>query len=241
MLSNGAKKSYTFRHELKYLIKSWQQEIIAAKLGCFLEKDAHVKKGIYTIRSLYFDDRINSAYEEKLMGTAERKKYRIRLYNYSDKKISLECKNKQGNYIFKEGAPLTRDETERIIAGDYDFLMDRNEDVCKTFYYQCMVNELRPRVIVDYERIPFVYDLGTVRVTFDSNIRESVLTGSLFDEELPYFDVMAPDELILEVKYTELLPEFISDVLTTQEAVYVAASKYVMCCDSIIRRNGILL
>ena len=68
------KKSYVFRHELKYLITSGQKEIIAAKLGCFLEKDAHVKNGIYTIRSLYFDDRANSAYEEKLMGTAERRK-----------------------------------------------------------------------------------------------------------------------------------------------------------------------
>lgn len=241
MRSNGKTGEYVFRHELKYLITQWQKEIIAGRLGCFLERDAHVENGVYTIRSLYFDDRVHSAYEEKLMGTESRKKYRIRCYNYSDSIIKLECKNKQGSYIFKEAASLTRKDTEQIIAGDYRCLEGREEPVCKTFYYQCMTNQMHPVVVVDYERIPFVFDPGDVRITFDYNLREAVLTGSLFDENLPVFDVMGAHELIMEVKYTSFLPEFIRDILTTQEAVLVAASKYVMCCDSRIYHTGVLM
>ena len=100
---------------------------------------------------------------------------------------------------------------------------------------------MHPVVVVDYERVPFVYDLGDVRITFDYNLREAVLVGSLFDENLPVFHVMDAQELIMEVKYTAFLPEFIRDVLTTQEAVHVAASKYVMCCDNKIYRTGALI
>lgn len=243
MRSNGGGKTeqYAFRHELKYLVTSLQKEIIAERLGCFLGRDAHVENGIYTIRSLYFDDRMHSAYEEKLMGTECRKKYRIRCYNYSDQTIRLECKNKQGSYIYKEAAALTREEADRIIAGDCGFLASREEPVCQTFYYQCVANQLHPVVVVDYERIPFVFDPGEVRITFDCNLREAVLTGTLFDAGLPVFHVMGADELIMEVKYTTFLPEFIRDILTTQEAVHVAASKYVMCCDSRIYHRGVLI
>lgn len=232
---------HVFRHELKYRITDWQRKIIAERMGCFLSKDAHVQNGVYTIRSLYFDDGGNTAYEEKLMGTADRRKYRIRCYNYSDRTIRLECKNKQGSYIYKEAAPLSREDTERIIAGDYSCLAGRGEPVCRNFYYQCVARQMRPRVVVDYERIPFVFSPGDVRITFDCNIREAVLMGSFFDEGLPTFGVTGPDELIMEVKFTAFLPEFIRDILTTQEADYVAASKYVMCCESKIRRVGALI
>ena len=43
-----------------------------------------------------------------------------RQYNGSDKVIKLERKKKYGSWIYKEDAPLTRDEFERILAGDYD-------------------------------------------------------------------------------------------------------------------------
>lgn len=37
-----------------------------------------------------------------------RKKYRVRIYNGSDKVIKLERKKKYGSWIYKEDAPLTR-------------------------------------------------------------------------------------------------------------------------------------
>ena len=230
-----------FRHELKYRISTVQKDIMIERLSCFLEKDKHAKNGMYTIRSLYFDDRWNSAYEEKLMGIAGRKKYRIRFYDFSDKVIKLECKNKQGSYIYKEAVNLSRAEVEQILQGDYDFLRERKESLCKVFYHECMTNEMRPRVIVDYERVPFALDVGEVRITFDSRIREAALVGDLFDGELPAWDVMAPEELIMEIKYTELLPDYIRDIVVNQEVEYIAASKYVMCCDHKIERLGILI
>ena len=82
------------------LIDMAQKELICKRLSPFLELDKHAKNGVYMIRSLYFDDYFNTAYEEKDAGVLERKKYRIRVYNCSDSSIKLERKKKFGSYIF---------------------------------------------------------------------------------------------------------------------------------------------
>lgn len=50
-------------------------------------------------------------------GVLMRKKYRIRIYDYSDRSIKLERKKKFGSYIYKESAPLTREEVEKNPGG----------------------------------------------------------------------------------------------------------------------------
>ena len=46
-----------------------------------------------------FDDYWDSAYTEKLMGVADRKKWRVRIYNYSDAGIRLERKKRKQLYL----------------------------------------------------------------------------------------------------------------------------------------------
>ena len=108
-------KNNTYRHELKYLIDEPQQTLMRLKMQNLLEPDSHAKNGRYLIRSLYFDDLWNSAHSEKEDGILIRKKYRIRIYDYSDQVIRLERKKKFGAYIFKESAPLTREQVEKIL------------------------------------------------------------------------------------------------------------------------------
>ena len=240
-MKKADRKKERFRNEWKYLISTSEKEVLNLRMKPLMKLDPHAENGGYLIRSLYFDDYWNSAYEEKQMGTAVRKKYRIRFYNYSDELIKLECKHKQGAYIYKQSARLTTEEVRNILAGNYEILRERKEEVCQTFYYECVTNFLRPRVIVDYERVPYVFEPGNVRITFDYHLQETALMGELFDPELPSWSVMKPNELIMEVKYTQLLPDFIKDLLTTSEAEYTAASKYVMCCDHKIERKGILI
>lgn len=88
--------------------------------------------------------------------------------------IKLERKKKYGSWIHKEDAPLTRGEFEQILAGDYDFLLRSPYPLCREFYIECICNMMRPRTIVDYEREPWVMDEGTVRITFDMNVRAAV-------------------------------------------------------------------
>ncbi len=43
--------------------------------------------GSYSVRSLYFDDYYNHAYNDKFAGVQNWTKYRIRIYNYAEKTI----------------------------------------------------------------------------------------------------------------------------------------------------------
>ena len=134
-----------YRHELKYLISYGQKADLNLRLAPLLEQDSHARGGCYMIRSLYFDDYWNTAYQEKVDGVLMRKKYRIRIYDYSDRVIKLERKRKSDSWIYKEDAPLTRGEFEQILAGDYDFLLRSPHQLCREFYIECICNMMRPR------------------------------------------------------------------------------------------------
>ena len=50
-------EKFRYRYELKFLCTQLQIEMLCAQLDCLMEKDAHSgADGLYTVRSLYFDD-----------------------------------------------------------------------------------------------------------------------------------------------------------------------------------------
>lgn len=71
---------------------------------------------------------------------------------------------------------------------------------------------MRPRTIVDYEREPWIMDEGTVRITFDTDVRAAVGSYDIFDSTLPALSVLEPGKLIMEVKFTEMLPQILRNL-----------------------------
>lgn len=227
-----------YRHELKYLINLPDWAMLVSRLPAVVQRDPHAgANGEYHIRSLYFDDYWNTAYEEKELGILTRRKYRIRIYNCEDKVIRLERKSKYGPYIHKESAPLTRDEAERILGGDYGFLLRSPHNLLREFYFECTSRIMRPRVIVDYDREPFVMEAGDVRITFDKHVRAGMGAFALFDPALPTVEVLRGDQMILEVKFTSFLPRLVRQLLPPGACELTAASKYVLCCDAAVRQQ----
>ena len=228
----------SYRNEWKYLISWGEKELITSRIAPLLHPDPNAVNGGYLIRSLYFDDYWNTAYEQKDAGVLKRKKYRIRIYNYSDHSIKLERKKKYGAYIYKQSAKITRGEFEAILAGDYNFLLKSSQPLLQEFYVECRCHNLRPRTIVDYEREPWILDAGTVRITFDQNVRAAVGSFDIFDPSLPCLSVIDPGRLVMEVKFTEFLPKFVQDILPPQRAEMTAVSKYVLCYEKTQYLNG---
>ena len=90
-------------------------------------------------------------------------------------------------------------------------------------------NGLAPKVIVAYERTPFVYAPGNVRITFDRNIGSTTDLSGFFRENLPLRPVMPMGKHVLEVKYDEFLPDFLYDVMNLGSLRQSAYSKYYFC------------
>lgn len=185
--------------------------------------------GEYHIRSLYFDDIGNKALHEKLGGIRDRSKYRIRIYNVQDNVIHFEKKIKYRDYIAKVKESLTRDMYDRIMAGDYEVLNVPDKPLMMELYNEMKHKLLRPKVIVDYVREPYVCENGNVRITFDKELRTGLHATDIFDPNLDPVRAIDENLIILEVKYDEYIPAYIQTALQLQGLNRQSASKYVIC------------
>ncbi|MEW5801381.1 MAG: polyphosphate polymerase domain-containing protein [bacterium] len=218
------------RHELKYYIDPPQYRILRSRMAALLPMDPYAgPDGRYHIRSLYFDDFRNSALFDKQAGVARRKKYRMRIYNYSDAVIKLERKTKLNEYIGKESVRLTREEADRILAGDVAFLARSEKRLLRIFYLEYRCNLLRPNVLVDYHREAYVYPLGNVRITFDINVHTGLGSMAIFDRDA--FTVGAIEEpgTILEIKFDNFLPQVIQGLFPSTIRPRLTIGKFVIC------------
>ena len=160
-----------FRHEEKFEINFSDMLTVRQRMRCVAYPDPHAVNGVYRIRSLYFDSASDKALREKLDGVSRREKFRIRCYNGDSSVIHLEKKSKLGGLGNKQTAPLTAEQTQRIIDGDIAWMADSEWPLIQELHAKMFSEGLLPRTIVDYTREPFVYPAGNVRVTLDYDIR----------------------------------------------------------------------
>ena len=218
-----------FRTELKYVCSEGELQQILARIRPLCRPDSHTDEtGVYRIRSVYFDDRDNTCFYENENGVDPREKFRIRIYNASDDRITLECKRKERTLTHKESCPLSRAQCEEILAGSFPQPRE-DQSLLRKFYAQFAKDVLRPKVIVAYERTPFVYPAGNVRITFDRNIGSSSDVSRFFDQDLPLRPVLPTGRHVLEVKYDEFLPDFLYQVMNLGSLRQSGFSKYYLC------------
>ncbi len=223
-----------YRHEYKYQVTTAQARIIETRADAVLRRDSHVCRdgpysGAYNIRSVYFDDMAHTAFWENECGTDPREKFRIRIYNHNDSRITLELKSKQAGLCLKQSCPLTREQCEILVSGGCLPDDENYPPMLQKLLIQIRTRRLRPVVVVEYERIPFTYPLGNVRVTLDSGLRFSGRCEQFLNGQLPLQPVMPAGQLILEVKWDELLPDFIYRALMVESLQWSSFSKFYLC------------
>ncbi len=226
-------KQRTYRHEYKFLIDERDRADLFYRIRNLISLDPHVgENGKYWIRSVYFDDWRDSCYFDNEDGINERAKYRIRIYNASDKRITLERKSKKNGMTCKEAAGLTREECDLFLRGTpipmNDARWEEAPEVLKQFNILILSRGFRAKTIVEYERTPFIYDMGNVRITFDENISSSMDVRHFFERDAMRYPVLQKGQLLMEVKYDEYLPTFIRDNLDTGKLRQISFSKYYL-------------
>lgn len=220
------------RHELKYYISQSQYQVLSRMMRVLLDRDAHSdENGEYHIRSLYFDTIFDDALHDKIAGTQNRDKYRIRIYNCQDSFIRMECKSKYDNYIHKRQAVINRALTEQLMTGDPSGLENTSSGLLREVYREMRLHLLRPVVIVDYIREAYLHPVEEVRITFDKQLRTGLFSHDLFNPALPTVPPLAEDLVILEVKFNRVLPQYLREVLSLAAgwSQRSAISKYTLC------------
>lgn len=219
-----------FRNEYKYLIDARQDAILSVRAAGLLMRDIHtLNGGKYIIRSLYLDDIHDTCLYDNLRGSDPRSKFRIRYYNADLGYITLEKKSKYRGKGRKVSCHLTEDECRAFMLGNVPQISCSMSETKQKLFTEVMLNGLVPKTIVTYEREPFIYPCGNVRITFDRNLSssddiEQFLCGSY--SERPIFQC---GQSLMEVKWDELLPEHIREALSIENLQWTAFSKYCMC------------
>ena len=223
-------RNIPLRHELKYHITPAEMTVLRGVLRPLMQLDPNGnERNEYHIRSLYFDTINDDALEEKIAGVGNRKKYRIRIYNFSDRVIKLECKSKYGDLISKQSVTIPRDLAEQLIAGDPEGLQRMRHPLFHDVFREMRTRLLRPAVIVDYVREAYIHPAEEVRITFDKQLRTGLYSSDMFNPGLPTYPVFDDPVEILEVKFDEFLPSYLQSVLSGITAQRSAVSKYVWC------------
>ena len=218
------------RHELKYFINPAELEALRGRLRGALDMDEHCVDGRpYVIRSLYFDDIDDSAFYDKQAGVMHRDKYRIRIYNFSDRAIFLERKRKMGDLIQKSSVQITRRLCDQLVDGNPAGLYKAQNPLLQDMYVQMRTKLLRPRVLVDYAREAYIHPAEDVRITFDLNLRTALYSRDLFNPKVPTVCPHDRNVEILEVKFNDYLPDYVNALLSGVEAERSAVSKYILC------------
>ena len=96
------------------------------------------------------------------------------------------------------------------------------------FIIDSKLHRLKPSVIVDYARLAFVYPYSDVRITFDSLIK-SGKKDDFINRNIVKVDCLESDQIVLEVKYNEILPDHIQTILNQYNLALGSVSKFALC------------
>lgn len=215
-----------FRNELKHYVNYSDYMALKKRLCAVARHDSNAgEDGTYKIRSLYFDNIYDRALKEKIDGINNREKFRIRYYNDDFSFIKLEKKSKINGKCYKKSIIITAEECKKIIQGNIQWMLKDERKLLGELYCKMIIQQLRPKTIIDYRREAYIYEPGNVRVTIDFDIKTGINRTDIFKKNIETINT-GVNLMILEVKYDEFIPDIITDVVQIDGRKMTAFSKY---------------
>jgi hypothetical protein len=217
------------RHEQKYFLGQGDTLVLRSVLEKVLQRDRNDRRGTgYWIRSLYFDSAHDGDFRDKMSGLEFRKKIRLRIYSPDDRTVKLELKRKMNSFIHKDTLTIGRRDAIDLVRGDRDVLLKYPQPLLRYLHVVMTDEHYAPVSVIDYHREAFVLDIGTVRITFDTDIRAGYTDFDLFRPNLDLVPVFDGRVTVLEVKFTSMIPPWLRKILGSLKAVNSSVSKYCL-------------
>ncbi len=218
------------RYELKYMITLQDHLLLRQSLNHAMTRDRNLQnRDRYSIRSIYFDDPMDSALHEKLDGKFRRRKFRFRYYDRNSTMIKLEKKEKIGGISFKTEMVVTQGIMEQAIAKPYALDPSFSDDpLYQEFLTACRLEGLTAKVLIEYEREAWVLPFEGIRVCVDENVRAETSSLDPFRSKNLRFGILPRNQCIFEVKYERFFPNHVRRLLETRDLTQSAYSKYSM-------------
>ena len=216
------------RQEKKYLIDIKQYYQLSRRFSNLLMEDKHSSGDGYVIRSLYFDQLDDNDFEEKIEGLEVRKKIRLRNYGENPQSAKLEMKQKQGTMQKKRSLTLDKEQSRRLVSGDYSVLLESSSSFAGECFGLMHMQCYRPKAVVTYMRKVFIAKENEIRITFDHHIKGSEVNFNIFSNDLVVNSIFDPFLVVMEVKFNGFLLSYIKDIINEVNASELSVSKYCL-------------
>ena len=221
------------RYEFKYILNENLRKKIQSDVSKFMRVDKFTNKNKkYFVRSLYFDDDVSTEYYNKIDGMKIRRKFRLRTYGRDfskEKPIFLELKGRYNQRTYKRRKVINienlykyeNEEISKIIKDD-----EFKDNLGQNFLFEKIRRNLKPKVITDYWRCPFISDYDrNFRVTFDDNLKIKK-TPRLFNNNQSFLRSSLPGYSILEIKFDRRIPKWFHRIIQSYNLRKVSISKF---------------
>ena len=217
-----------YRSEWKYILNNQQLSLLKSRVSEVLDIDPNAPdSGRYIIHSLYFDDYKDISVYDVDAGISKRYKWRIRYYDDDLNYIVLEKKEKIQSRCCKRICKITIDEYFAIVKGNItDIVYDTDKQLIKELAVDMLTKNFVPKIIVSYERMAFVEDTIDVRVTLDMKICASYELEKFLTGNYSRYYIQPSNFNVLEVKFDEILPSYIRNIVESHEFKQTFFSKY---------------
>ena len=227
-----------YRYEFKYILNKKISDQIEKEARNFMIYDGHVKKELnnkYFVRSLYFENNFASNFYEKVDGMKIRRKYRLRTYsNFFDPKVPIffEVKGRISERTYKKRINVKNKYLNLFLSQSQNFNLLNlypNNEMIINFIFDSFRKNLKPLILVDYKRRPYINKFGLYfRLTFDTNLLSSK-TNNLFsnDKYSSWLECKA-GYTILEVKFDRSIPAWFHRIIQCYNLKRKSISKFVL-------------
>ena len=227
-----------YRYEFKYILNKKTSDQIEKEARNFMIYDGHVKKELnnkYFVRSLYFENNFSSNFYEKVDGMKIRRKYRLRTYsNFFDPKVPIffEVKGRISERTYKKRINIKNKYLNLFLSQSQNFNLLNlypNNEMIINFIFDSFRKNLKPLILVDYKRRPYINKFGLYfRLTFDTNLLSSK-TNNLFsnDKYSSWLECKA-GYTVLEVKFDRSIPAWFHRIIQCYNLKRRSISKFVL-------------
>lgn len=234
------------RFEQKYIVSEPCARAIRDFLQGYLEPDEHARgdsSASYAVCSLYLDTPTLALFRQTRGGLKNRFKLRIRFYDGDPTHpVFLEVKRREAEVICKERAAVTREGARLLLNGGWPgtrhlSLADSDSKDGSALEYFCRLRDeigARATAFVGYVREAYESPTDNrLRITFDRGV-----CGTGFDW---HHRLEPPRErtetnmggVILEIKFTDCFPGWLSEMVQAFNLQRRSVPKYVCCVEAL--------
>ena len=210
------------RKEYKYRLSKEQCDYIKEALVGHMSVDMYGKT---TIISIYYDTPEHLLIRRSIEKPRFKEKVRIRAYGLvgDDDKVFVEVKRKVRGVVYKRRVKSTEREAEKFFRFESD-LAEGGQIAHEISYTRDYYKNLKPKLMILYDRTAYIQDSSDLRITIDENPRYR--TDSLnLHTSIEGISILSPGEAILEIKAQSSLPLWLTNILVSGKIYRTSFSK----------------